>query len=548
MFTVSTPLITYSIPDVASAEEAILSDAGGLSLPCRRTAFTYTDGTCGAISLWDDLAAVRLEGARGTLLTLPGKHWIIRAVKLHTFTDYSDTLTVESEHYLMNRGLRISPTGTIFFLEDSVSGDAWIILSEAPDYVESPLCIKEGNVSLDNGDNPIILGRCRAGECEALCRACYRHICKGKIPFAMSNTWGDRNGFSRVCDAFVRREMDAGEQLGVDIVQIDDGWQTGSTRDCGRDEQNRRIFADPFWALNEERFPAGMQSMAEYAAGKGLKTGLWFAPDYHGNFALRARDKEVLRRAYEEWGIRFFKLDMFWIENDAEKEGMLDILSYIYSLGNDVAVQLDVTHGTRLGYFCGAQYGTLFVENRYTRSGNAFPHRVLRNLWNLGRFIPTTKFQFELINPTLHTEFYEENDPFAPARYSMDYIFAVTMLANPLFWMEMQFLPEEQRKQLAPLMQAWKAHRADFADADIVPIGERPSGRSLTGFSVRAKECEYLLLFREVTDSAVMEISSDAGRITVLASNTAPQATCADGKIRVTLPEERSYAFIRVEK
>jgi len=544
---ISNSLFSYAVPDTVSVSVSE-SDAGGLSLPFVCGEAKRTDGSVSVYSVWEDLAAVRVEHApAGELLTLPGEHWTVRAVRLYSFTDNSDSLTVESEYYLMERRLSNTPDGNIFFFEDAETGDARILISEAPDYVENLLTVRGGKVFLKNDGNPVIVGFCRAGECEALCRDCCRHICRPKTPFAMSNTWGDRNGFSRVCDDFVRREMDAGADIGIDIVQIDDGWQEGNTATVERDEKNRRIFRDPFWELQTPRFPAGMRSVADYAAAKGLKTGLWFAPDAHDAFSRRARDKEVLRRAYEEWGIRFFKLDMFWLENDADKEGMLDILSYIYSLGSDVAVQLDVTRGPRLGYLCGTRFGTLFVENRYTRSANSFPHRILRNLWNLGRFIPTTKFQFELINPTLNAECYAPSDPFAPSRFTMDYLFAVTMLSNPLFWMEMQFLPEKERSQLAPVMKVWKEHRAAFADADVIPIGERPSGRSLTGFRVRAKACEYLLLFREVTDRAVMELpASAAGRITVLASNGDVRAETAGGTVRVFFPEERTYALLQI--
>ena len=36
----------------------------------------------------------------------------------------------------------------------------------------------------------------------------------------MSNTWGDRNGFSRVCEAFVMREIDKAADLGLGTTYV----------------------------------------------------------------------------------------------------------------------------------------------------------------------------------------------------------------------------------------------------------------------------------------------------------------------------------------
>ena len=111
--------------------------------------------------------------------------------------------------------------------------------------------------------------------------------------------------------------------------------------------------------------------------------GIWFAPDAHDNYALFDRDVKVLKKAYDEWGVRFFKLDMFWITNLEERNKFLNLLKEIYSFGNDVAVQLDVTRFNRINYFCGKEYGTLFVENRYTKGGTYYPHRTLKNIWSI---------------------------------------------------------------------------------------------------------------------------------------------------------------------
>lgn len=546
--TITNGLFSKTFDDVICANSCI-SDADGLSESYLLITATGSDGSLRHYHIWDDLPLVYMPNYREKeLLTLTGEHWIVKNISLHAFTDENDTLTEENVKHLFKMNLFGDCKGEIFCLEDSESGDALVIISETPDYQTAKLSIKEGILTVDNGGNGLALGFCKIGECEALCRNYYRHARKCRGLITMSNTWGDRNGFERVCYDFILREIDAAKELGVDIVQIDDGWQTGSTEDISRrDEQGRREFKGDFWDLDQNRFPEGMRAVTDYAAKYGIKIGLWFAPESHDGFALLERDKAILRRAYEEWGFRFFKLDMFWVLSDTDRDRFLELLREIYSFGDDVAVQLDVTRNARMNYLCGRQYGTVFVENRYHRSGNSYPHRILRNLWMLGKYLPTSKFQFEMINPDLYTDCYPEGDPFVPTLYDQDYLFASVMLSNPLFWQEMQFLPKKRCDELKTIMDVWKAHRNHLANADVAPIGEKPSGRSFTGFYLSEKgEQKYLLLFREVTENDTATISAPVNACTakILASNADVKIDVTDGSIRATFSKQRAYAFV----
>ena len=505
------------------------------------------------LCVWNELPVLYMpERSDGYLLSIAGEHWTIQAIKLNAFTDDNDTLTHITHKNMFARNLFGGAEGDIFFLEDPQSGNAVVIISETPDYQRARLEIKDGAVSVVNGNNPLALGFCKIGECEALCRDYYRHARLSRGLITMSNTWGDCHGFSRVCRDFVLREIDAAREIGVDIVQIDDGWQTGSTADLSRrDEKGRREFKGDFWDLDMSKFPEGMKEIADYAAKDGIRVGLWFAPDSHDGFALLERDVSVLKRAYDEWGVRFFKLDMFWVLSDTDRDQFLKLLSAIYSFGDDVAVQLDVTRNARMNYLCGRQYGTVFVENRYAKSGNFFPHRVLRNLWSLSRYLPTSKFQFELINPDLYAECYSEGDPFVPSLYSMDYLFATVMLSNPLFWMEMQFLNDERREQLKGIMDIWKSCRERLAGADVMPIGQMPSGRNFTGFYVAEHGVPtYLLVFRELNDrdSYTFTLPSEInGTLSLLKSNGSVSATACGNNVTVSFSAPRTYAFFAIE-
>lgn len=547
ILTLSNALFSHRIEGIDSATASV-KDADGLSAPYLEVC-AVSGGEDKKYCLWEDLPAVYMPNFwGGNILTLEGEHWVVSYITLKAFSDDNDTLWEKCDLNLFSRTLP-PREGDVFILEDKESEESIVIISETPDCLRATLEIKNGQVNVENGGNGLLLGFCHAGDGERLCREYYRRarLCRGLL--TMSNTWGDRNGFSRICRDFVLSEIDTAKALGIDIVQIDDGWQTGNTATVRRDSLGRRIFEGDFWELDRNKFPGGMEEIAKYARDEGVKVGLWFAPDSHDCYSLLDRDIEVLRRAYDEWGIRFFKLDMFWVKNREERDRFLSLLSAIYSFGDDVAVQLDVTRGDRMNYLCGRQYGTVFVENRYTKSGNAFPHRVLRNLWMLGHYIPTSKFQFELINPDLNVECYLENDPFAPFLYNMDYLFACVMLSNPLFWMEMQFLSEDRKREIEKILPIWKSLRPFLANADVRPIGDKPSGRSFTGFEINGNgRAKYLLLFREVTEneSAVIKTSTEAVETKILACNADARVSVENGYTEISLAKPRAYALVEL--
>jgi len=193
-------------------------------------------------------------------------------------------------------------------------------------------------------------------------------------------------------------------------------------------------------------------------------------------------------------------------------------------------------------------FGTIFVENRYTAWSNYYPHRTLRNLWSLSRFIPASKFQFELVNPTLFTDKYSKDDPLRPELYDIDYLFVSVMLSNPLFWMETQFLPEECRERLKRIIPLWKEHRVNLTVADVYPIGEEPTGLSMTGFVADAGDEKHILLFREATerDSFTFDVGFDASGAELLASNGSVSFTAKNNTVTVTFDKMRSYAWLKI--
>ena len=482
-------------------------------------------------------------------LKLRGDHWNITSIIFTAFTDDRDTPVRKTELNIHRAQLGEKLEGNIFFVENVHDGDAYAIITDCPDNEQAVLTVNDYILDVDAGTNPIAIVPCKVGECEEACRNEYRKRMQNRPLISMSNTWGDRNGFSRVCEEFVIKEISKAAELGLDVVQIDDGWQIGNTADPAiRDKKGRRVFDDYFWQLNTERFPNGIRVLSDYAAERGVKLGLWFAPDSRNHFERASRDIAILKNAYDNWGARFFKLDMYWIECDEDRDAFLSLLKAVYDFGDDVFVQIDVTTSARINYLCGREYGTIFVENRYTKMRTFFPHRTLKNLWLLSSCIPSSKFQFELVNLSLNADCYDENDEFAPSKFDIDYLFASVMLSNPLFWMELQFLSDENTEKLKNIISFWHSYRDIFRNSDVSPIGEKPSGRSFTGFRIKNRDSEYALLLREVTfsDNGVYVMPNDIKNAEVLLSNADVSLQYVGNALSTTFSKPRAYAFIKL--
>ncbi len=469
---------------------------------------------------------------------------ILTTVLFRAETDCHDTPVSKKTVYAFYNKLE-QTEGHLFFLSLPLEGMSVVYIVPTPDVITPSISMEKGTLRISCGDYPVYRGTCSCGAEAALCRSWYRTLYKPQKLVSMSNTWGERGGREVVTEEFVRREIECAQRLGVDVVQVDDGWQKQAPNTY--DKQGLRVFEGDFWDVQSAVFPHGIESITSYATNHGVETGLWFAPHSRNDFEYFDRDIAILRRAFEKWGFRYFKLDMLQLNSVSQCKRAEEFLNAILSLGTDVTVELDVTADRRLGYLASAPYGTLFVENRYSAWANYYPHATLRNLWRLAEFIPTSKLQFELLNPARFTEKYLDNDPLRPALYDVDYLFASVMVSNPLFWMEMQHLSERESERLTAIVSTWKKWRNELVLADVRPIGEEPSGCALTGFVAETEDAVHVILLREVTDRNTFNVAIDADleAPTLIASNSEVD-TCIDNNVlTATLSLPRAYAWLR---
>jgi alpha-galactosidase len=334
---------------------------------------------------------------------------------------------------------------------------------------------------------------------------CIHRIRPDKDFYIMSNTWGDRSKDGRITEAFLQKELLAGAKLGIDIYQIDDGWQKGVTSNSvvgGGRWSDYHSDSDDFWSVHPERLPRGLEPVKELAASMGIQLGLWFSPDSSSDFANWEKDADTLLYYYGKHNIRYFKLDGINLKSKRGEARLVNMMRKIIRESNgQVTFNLDTTAQVRLGYFGKIQYGSLFLENRYTDWSNYYPHWTFRNLWSLAPYVPAQRLQMEFLNVYRNIERYQ-GDPLAPSECGLVYAFAMTIFSNPLAWMELTGLEAAPFECLRQAIEGLKPHHSSLLSGHLLPIGDEPTGASWTGMqSIASVHGGYLLVVRELNAS-----------------------------------------------
>ena len=502
-------------------------------------------------------------------LPLSDAHLKVEAVTIYDRTDGCDNY-VSSKSEEIYAAKVTGFDGSLFLLTPCGGENGLMLVKEAP-CVGSQLCriqsdlfvkprkggfayLAGSGISADElSEVPLPLYGSTVGvgkprELKRLWRRHYAKVCLGSGNlFAMSNTWGDRSRDTALCEEFMLREREFAEHIGIDVMQLDDGWQRGRTANSGL-KKSGGVWTDGFykedpcfWNVDTEKFQSGLTPLMSDKVGLAL----WFSADGDDNYASHARDAKRLCELSRDYGVKQFKLDGTILKNKLCEKNLISFLSEAHRCAG-VTFNLDITAGVRLGYLLHKEIGTIFVENRYTDWTNYYPHAVLKNLWQLSELFPARKFQFELLNNLRNADNYESlapGDELAPANYDMDWLFASVMAANPLFWMEMQHLNEKQVEKLAAIVEIWKRERDRLYAAEVEPIGSLPDGYSFTGFNAKIGDGGYLILLRE---SGEADFSYDGiSSVEVLASTGGFEYGLTDGRLSVSFKNPRSYAFLK---
>jgi alpha-galactosidase len=459
-------------------------------------------------------------------LDFAGKHWKLDVVEFSDVTDRFNNLVKEvSALSYRNNTYR----GNLLFATDQLSQNGYFILKEAPtsavqlSYPGGDFLTNFGNIQvigcgMDSSDTDstkwiraygFVTGVFNdAGDRLPALRNYQQrkrlHLA-GRDEMILMNTWGDRGQDTKVNETFCLAELEAGARLGITHFQLDDGWQTGkSANSAFKGGSFNDIWKNPdYWKPDKVKFPNGLQSLVEKGKELGIRICLWFNPSAKDNNGDWEKDAGALINMYQQYGITTFKIDGVKMPDKLSEINFRKMLDKVtLATGGSVVFNLDVTAGRRGGYNYFDEYGNIFLENRYTDWQNYYPYWTLRNLWMLARYVPPQNLQIEFLNKWRNADKYG-NDGFAPANYSFDYLFAITMAAQPLAWFEATNLPAEAFGT-SKTIKSYKAIMNDFHKGDIFPVGDEPSGKSWTGFQSQkpGSNAGYVLVFREQNASA----------------------------------------------
>jgi alpha-galactosidase len=499
-------------------------------------------------------------------LMLAPQHLRYTQVELKDQTDHHDELVFEREWLPLNDNFEVACN--VFHVENPLNGNGLIFLKVGPlphaRPVKSPWDIRvagEGRRLTFVGSGypwtvvPYQQGR--AGRIAGMqdFQRCLRQYQPQRDGMFLSNTWGDRNRDSRISEEFLLKEVEAGARLGVDVVQVDDGWQKGKTGNSafGKGAWGNFRSADPeFWKPHPERFPKGLKPLVDAAKQKGMKFGLWFGPDAENDMANWEKDADMLLSAFDKEGVEYVKIDAVEMTSPAAEVNLDKFYNKVLEKTQGrVVFDADATAGLRPGYFGSIHVGPIFLENRYTDWKRYWPHHTLRNLWTLGEYVDPVRLRMEFLNQTRHSDKYKD-DPLAPANYPPDTLFASVMFASPLGWFEVSNLPDEYFKSLPNLVAAWKKEREAIFSGSIIPIGQVPDGYAWTGFSSvsQDRKSAHLVVFRELnqTETWTTEIpllKAQDAKVTILGGKGS--ATYENGILKATIPDKLQYVFLKVE-
>lgn len=533
------------------------------------------------VHLYDNLYSRSPKFLKGAdVLKLRPLHLMVTEYVLQDMTDIRNELVECNSWLLMTRESPLARRTPIITVEDTLSGEGLVAMrlaplphdrpDETPDFmVGASEAWKRPNqaffASIANGYPVAELayaggktGRIRA--LQAMQRALRQYLA-GRDGIFLSNTWGDSNRDARINADFIMAEIKAGGELGVDVIQIDDGWQTGKSANSALLKDKKKgawaefRAANPdFWKLDPEKFPQGIAPLVEAAAKYGMGFGLWFGPDKTDDYAGWELDVQTLREFYKYYGIRYFKIDGISMESE---KGFANIRKLFDQLLADskgsITFDLDVTGAVkRPGYFGVPDVGPLFVENRYINQGSYWPHFTLRNLWTLSQVIDPLRLRMELANPLHGMDKFGE-DPLAPKRYRGDTLFAMVMIASPLGWMELSELSPRTVEELKPLIATWKRERANLHGGVTFPVGAAPDGIAWTGFVTDAADGKsaYALVFRELNEQGeyALDLSETLGKrgfttATVLAGRGT--AALSGDTLKLSVSAKLDYLWVKL--
>lgn len=369
--------------------------------------------------------------------------------------------------------------------------------------------------------------------------------------YMMANTWGSEDERPACIHAArednVLEELESVADLGIDVLQIDDGWQTPrwTAATSATRVQHGRGAVEAFG--DYPVYPDGWKRVRGRAAELGVDLGLW---------AAWTAPLDALVANHDQAEFRCYKLDFANLNSKARYDGLVEkARALIKHSGGSARVNWDVTETvTRMGYFTGREYGNVYLANRKTMTARApvlyVPHKVLNEAWNLSKYVNLNKFQVTVQN----VDRVLPGVPTDAAQHTHDYAVGIALMSCPIFFQETRYYEPEARERVREILSVYKAHREAMYRGYVFPIGDEPDNHSLTGFQNHdpGSGSGYITAFRErLCPSAEgdLRLAFVAGQTLeftdLLTKDNSLMTVSPDGDIELTIPKAPGFRFIR---
>jgi len=366
--------------------------------------------------------------------------------------------------------------------------------------------------------------------------------------YIQANTWGSDRGRAASKEANVLTELESQMDLGIDIQQIDDGWQNSSVRMFDAQTQEEGAKADNEWHVRKDWYPEGWQNVVKKSDETGVHLGLWGA--------AQPMTLDALKWNYDQAGFVSYKLDFANLGSHKQINELTEkIRSFIKYTNHRVRVNWDVTENApRFGYFWAKEYGCVYLENRKPKVPKHVvytPSLVLRDIWQLSKYTNINRFQTTIQN----IDRVDRNISDA-YRYNHPYAVAIGLIGTPLFFQETHLYSEQAREEIRPLLTVYKAHREKMYEKYVYPIGDEPNNAGWTGFQwISSDQSEgYLMVFREVNNIETERsinlrfLSGQAVKLTNLMTGSEEELQVNDhGMIDLKIVRKADYRFFHFE-
>ncbi len=354
--------------------------------------------------------------------------------------------------------------------------------------------------------------------------------------YIMANSWGsgaakDESLYASR-EANILAEIQSQKDLGIDLQQVDDGWQGTqyNTWDVVA-KTTSKTFGE------YDVYPEGWKNIKAAAAREGLRLGLWAAWKIPG---------EDLLKHYETGGFTAYKLDFANLKDYETFHGFVNkIRNFILATGHEVRVNWDVTENpARIGYYFGREYGNIYLENRKPIQPAHVvyrPYLVLRDAWQVAKYTNLNKFQVSIQNIDRVNK--KESDAHL---HNHSYSVAIALMGSPIFFQETHYYDEGARNEIKEVISVYKQHRDAMYNGYVFPIGQKPDNASWTGFQNYNPETStgYLTIFREINN----EETTQSIKLYFLKSVTVQLTNLMTGEAEEKRIDENGNMTFEIEK